>query len=96
MSMFTHKGYGRIFVEKESDIELVKSEIKNMSDFEYEYLPEKLITVFPDGEKYLPMTYTHKFSDLNMDHLSIRLWKKGIRILWIDNGHGEYFTLENQ
>ena len=37
---FPRKGYGRIFVEKESDIPIVKEIIRKMDDFEYGYLPE--------------------------------------------------------
>ena len=37
---FPRKGYGRIFVEKESDIPAVKEIIRKMGEFEYDYLPE--------------------------------------------------------
>lgn len=42
---FDYKGYGRIFVEKEKDIQKVKDKIKELDDFEYEYLPDDLIRV---------------------------------------------------
>lgn len=35
---FPRKGYGRIFVEKEEDIEKVKDIIRKMDEFEFEYL----------------------------------------------------------
>lgn len=34
---FDYKGYGRIFVEKEEDIQKAKDKIKEIDDFEYEY-----------------------------------------------------------
>ena len=45
-NQFPRKGYGRIFVEKEEDISKVKEIICKMDEFEYEYLPPELITVF--------------------------------------------------
>ena len=58
-----------------------------MDDFEFEYLPEKLITTW---DKYPEVTYTHKFSDLDMNALTATCWCRGIRIWVFDAGHDEY------
>src|SRR5574344_1162266 len=51
---FPRKEYGRIFVEKESDIPIVKEIIRKMDGFEYGYLPEDLIAVFDPNIKRFP------------------------------------------
>ena len=83
----THKGYGRIYVDTVENIEKVKAIIKEMDEFEHSYLPEKLITVFTE---YPNVTYTHKFSDMNMSKLTDKCWKEGIHIWVFDAGHNEY------
>ena len=75
-----HKGYGRIYVEKKEDIQKVKDIIKDMDEFEYNYIPKDLITVF-DGEKQ--MTYTGKFDDLDISDLIIKCWNQGIKCFYI-------------
>jgi len=87
MNTLTHKGYGRIYVDTAENIEKVKVVIKEMSEFEYEYLPKELITVFTD---FPNVVYTHKFSDLDMDALTNRCWHEGIKIWVFDAGHTEY------
>ena len=74
---FPHKGYGRIFVENEDDIQKLKEIIKEMDKFEYGYLPDDLITVFCDEN--MKSTYTYKFSDMNMTEVMYRAWSKGIK-----------------
>ena len=83
MRTLTHKGYARIYVKDEKDIEKVKSIISEMDDFEYAYLPDDMITVYSE---YPKTVYTHKFSDLDMDALTNECWKKGIYIWIYDEG----------
>jgi hypothetical protein len=78
---FSHKGYGRLFVENKEDIAKVKEIIKEMDDFEYAYLPSDLITVFSDEN--MQSVYTHKFDDMNMVEVMYRAWSKGIRCFCI-------------
>jgi hypothetical protein len=73
---FTHKGYGRIFVEKEEDIAKLHTLIKNMDEYEYGYLPQDLITVY-NPEKYRSV-YVHKFSDLDMGKVLKEAWRQDI------------------
>ena len=51
---FPRKAYGRIFVEKEEDIDKVKEIIRKMDEFEYEYLTNDLITVFSPNIRRFP------------------------------------------
>lgn len=44
----TRKGWARIYVEKHSDIPPVKDIIREMSEFEFDYLPPDLIAPFPN------------------------------------------------
>ena len=83
MRTFTHKGYGRIYVEHLANIGAVRKEIKEMDAFEYDYLPNDLVAPFSD---YPLLAYTHKFSDIDIDLLAARLWKKGVRVFCLDNG----------
>lgn len=87
MNTLTHKGYGRIYVEKNEDIQKVKDIIKKMSEFEFDYLPKELITTF---DQYPSVTYTYKFSDLDTDHLTVRCWKEGVKIFVFDARHDEF------
>lgn len=73
---FTRKGYGRIFVEKQEDIQKIKDIIKEIDDYEYGYLPDDLITVFTK-ENY-ESTYVHKFCDLDMWEVLKVAWERGI------------------
>lgn len=75
---FDYKGYGKIFVEKESDIEKVKEIIKEMDDFEYSYLPSNLIGVFEKVD-IIELAYVGKFDKLNIQELLIKCWKLNIK-----------------
>lgn len=98
---FPRKGYGRIFVEKESDIPVVKEIIRKMDEFEYDYLPEKLIAVFnpniqtfpadnPKDHLWLDMEYTHKFDSLNLNEFQFRCWAAGVKVFCVmGSGSGE-------
>lgn len=96
---FPRKGYGRIFVEKEEDIQKVRDIIHRMDDFEYEYLPDDLIAVFTkdvrtfsDGTKHLwlDMAYTHKFDSLNLNELLVRCWADGVKVFIVEGGSLDY------
>ena len=89
MNTFTHKGYGRIYVEKPDDILRVMSIIKEMDEYEFGYLPDQLITTF---DQYPKVVYTHKFNDLDTDSLTATCWDRGIRIWVFDAHHTEYQT----
>ena len=73
---FSRKGYGRIFVETEEDIEKLKEIIKEIDEYEEGYLPEDLITVFSDDN--FEAVYTHKFCDMNMTKVLYTAWSRGI------------------
>lgn len=91
MNSFTHKGYGRIYVENEADINIVASVIKMMDDYEFGYMPKNLITTF---DKYPDVVYVHKFDDIDLDVLTALCWKKGIKVWCLDNGSREYVTTD--
>ena len=85
---FTRKGYGRIYVSGGMEnITAVEDEIKEMDEFEFEYLPEDYVALF---DEYPNLKYAHKFDDLDINELTARCWKKGIHIFCLDNGHDEY------
>jgi hypothetical protein len=86
-NIFTRKGYGRIYVYKEDDIEKVKDIILRMDDFEYEYLPRDFITTI---DEYPRVVYTGKFDDLDIDALTILCMREGVPIFAFDSGHDEY------
>lgn len=96
---FCYKGYGRIFVQKEEDIQKVKNKIKEIDDFEYEYLPDNLITVW--NKDLNDLTYTHKFDEMNIDNLCEELQKGGINAAWVrgeevQNGYYHYLLTPSQ
>ena len=95
---FNRKDYGRIFVEKEEDIEKIKAIIKEMDPEEYEwYLPSDLITVFnkEDYKVYKDKsigtsstTYTHKFTDIDIGILLIKAWAQDIKCFALFGRYG--------
>ena len=95
MLQFPRKQYGRIFVSKQEDIKKVHKIIKQMDDFEYGYLPEKLVAVFEpkerifdNGSKHwmIELEYTHKFDNLDLNKLQIRCWMTGVPIFCVMGG----------
>lgn len=74
---FSSKRYGRIYVYHEKDIQVVKDIIKDMDDFEYEYLPMTLITTV---DKFPEIVYVGKFDDLDLDELAVRCVKQNIPV----------------
>lgn len=83
---FSRKGYGRIFVEKESDVSKVEDIIKELDDYEFEYYyptgdymggkNERLVTVF-SKENYKSI-YVGKFDDMDMSKVLKKAWEQGI------------------
>lgn len=87
---FDYKGYGRIFVEKKEDIKKVKDKIKELNDFEYEYLPENLICVWSGHLDDL--VYNLKFDKLDIDMLCLILQDEGVKCAWVKgdkDGHDD-------
>ena len=77
---FSRKSYGRIFVEKEEDIIEVHNIIKGMDEYEFEnYMPKDIVCVF---DKDAVLTYTHKFTDIDLNDLMYRCWLNGIKCFY--------------
>jgi len=81
---FTRKGHGRIYVKDAIDIPKVNAIIKEMDEFEYEYLPNNMITTY---ERYPETVYIGKFDELKTDVLTNICWKTGICIWCYDEGN---------
>ena len=75
---FPRKGYGRIFVEKESDILVVKEIIRKMDEFEYDYLPEGLIAVFNPNIKRFPADNPKDHLWLDMEYTGVSDITRGV------------------
>lgn len=83
---FHRKGYGRIFVEKESDIAEVENIIKEIDECEFNgYYPtgnyaggnnERLVTTF--SKENFKSIYVGKFDDMDMTLVLKKAWEKGI------------------
>jgi hypothetical protein len=82
MSTLTRKGYGRIYVANPEDVQKVKDIIREMDEFEFDYLPAGLVAPF---SHYPTLHYTHKFCDLDMNALTAICWSRGIFIWVCDN-----------
>jgi len=86
---FTRKGYGRIFVMNKVEIPIVDEIIKEMDEFEHEYLPDDFIASFSE---YPKLKYTGKFDSLDIDKLTAICWKRGIPIFCCDSENNPYAT----
>lgn len=86
MNTLSRKSYGAIYVNNIEDIEKVKNIIKEISEFEFEYLPNELIKPFSE---YPNVSFTHKFCDLDIDDLTAICWSRGI-FIWVFDARTEY------
>lgn len=86
MRYFTRKGYGRIYVKNPSDIPMIHEIIKDIDEFEYDYLPEGFIAPLKEYPRLVP---TQKFDGIDLDHLTIYCAINDIQIICLDNGHQE-------
>lgn len=91
MNTLTRKGFARIYVHKEGDVERVDEIIKELDEFEHEYLPSGMIAPFSE---YPSLCYTHKFDGLCMNRLTAECWRRGVLIWVCDNGHCEYMDTD--
>ena len=84
--IFERKGYGRIFVEKEEDVQKVEDIIKEFDEHEFEhYYPtgnyvggnnERLVTTF--SEENYKSIYVGKFDDMDISKVLKKAWSQGI------------------
>ena len=78
MRKFERYSEARVYVMDSSLVSIVKDVIKEMSEFEYEYLPDDLITHICE----FPLTVNvGKFDDLDLDELCIRCFKRNAPIM---------------
>ena len=78
---FTYKGYGRIYVQDQEDIQKVEDIIKEFDEFEWSYYPTSLVTTL---DKYPNVVYVGKF-ELNFD-LKEECKKQNIPVFIFDSG----------
>lgn len=102
---FERKGYGRIFVEKEEDIEKVENIMKEIDEYEFEgYYPRgdnpycandkkyrRLVTTY--SEENYHSVYTHKFTDMDISKVLHEAWKQGIHCFAVFGKCNQYDDL---
>jgi hypothetical protein len=80
MEKLPYKGYARIFVQKEEDVEIVNNILDNMDEFEASYRHKNLVTTFK-GKDWIPLIYNGKYSNLDMELAKALCAEKGVFIL---------------
>ena len=78
-SQFFYKGQGRIFVHTEKDIARVKKIGERLDPFEWVYMPEDFIAVYP-GKTLATLVYSGKFEP-DLEKLREACMEEGIPIL---------------
>lgn len=78
---FTYKGYGRIYVQNQEDIEKVEEIIKELDEFEWAYYPSSLVTTL---DRYPNVVYIGKF-ELHFN-LEEECKKRNIPVFIFDSG----------
>ena len=74
------KGESRCYVYEEHHVEEVRQIVKELDDFEFDYMPTNWIVYWDrDSKKVPPLIYNGKF-DINVIDLKIACAKKGIAI----------------
>ena len=76
-SQLDHKNYGRIFVDKEEDIDALYNIILNLGNPEYHELPRDVITVY-SKENYKSV-YAPNFCVMDTTKILMESWKNGVR-----------------
>ena len=87
MRTLTHKGYSRLYVEYAPHIKDVLCILQELDPFEFDYMPDAWVTHCQD---YPHVVYTGKFSDLDMNLLTIACWRQGMPVWVFDAGHIEW------
>lgn len=80
MEKLPHKGYARILVQSEDQVEKVNAILDSMDEYEACYRPKNLVTTFVNKE-YIPLVYNGKYSDLDMGKAKVLCAEAGIFIL---------------
>jgi hypothetical protein len=91
MYQFDEKQYGRIYTNREGNVQKIKDIIKDMDEFEYGYITENLISVFAGK---FDAVYNGKFDQLDLDELIQRCNKQNITC-GIIKAHEDYATMFN-
>ncbi len=99
--MFDRKGYGRIFVEKEEDVEKLEAIMREIDEYEFEgYYPtgnyfggnnERLVTIF--NEENFHSIYVGKFDDMDMVPVLKKAWEQGIHCFAVFGKCNEFDNL---
>ena len=79
MKLF-EKHEARIYTDRPENIAKIEEIIKEIDNFEYEYLPHNLIAVFNGKIDYV---YNGKFYDIDMDEVMKRCWEEGIYAFYV-------------
>lgn len=79
---FGRKTYGRIFVKQSADVEKVCEIIRELDEFEYEYMPDEFVAVYDSTN--CPVTYGHKF-ELDMDRLRFACFNEAVPVMLVTN-----------
>lgn len=87
LNQLEREHYGRIFVEKEEDIAVVKEVMREIDEDEFEhYYPngvtpqDEFIAVF--SEENLHSVYGGKF-EMDLAEVCIRAWKRGVKCFYV-------------
>ena len=99
--IFSRKGYGRIFVEKEEDITKIENIMREIDEYEFEnYYPtgeymggnnKRLVTVF--SEENFKSIYVGKFDDMCMTQVLKKAWEQGIHCFAVFGKCNEFDNL---
>jgi hypothetical protein len=86
MVRFDEKQGGRIFTDKVENIQKIKDILKAMDEFEFEYLPDDLISIYKNR---FECVYNGKFYEVDLDELVSKCQANGIVCGYII-GHSIY------
>ncbi len=86
-SRLERKTYGRIFVAKPEDVQIVEETIREVDEFEYDYLPKGLVAVYGQDDE---LKYLHKF-EIDRNALARACMDKGVWI-WVVDGARDPFV----
>ncbi len=80
----SRKTYGRIYVSKPEDVAVVEATVREVDEFEFDYMPKGLIAVYGTDDE---LVYLHKF-EIDANALAKACMDKNVWIWVVDGARG--------
>lgn len=91
MDTLTEKGWSRLYVRNQDDVDRVVEIVRELDSFEFDYMPEGWVAAF---DEFPNVVYTGKFGGLCMTRLVATCWSRGIACFVFDARYKNWVHIE--